>query len=263
MTKLKTIGGFFRDPIEPSPPMAALSELCGEHGVTFIDLRHSIPSDTRIDLIIAFGGDGTVLRALERFPDVPVLAVNYGNIGFLTQCESEDLIPTVERVLQNNCLIEERLTLSVIADGWTERAVNEVVIKGDRHMIEVEVAVNGRRISRPRGDGIIVGTPTGSTAYLMSTGAPIVTPEVDCMIINPLNEYSFSSRPIILPGSADVTLDIHLTRETTVSVCVDGRAPRLLETPRKLQIKRAPRPARLVTFNSVYFFDNLRERLKW
>ena len=130
-------------------------------------------------------------------------------------------------------------------------------------MIEVEVTVNGRSMSRPRGDGIIVGTPTGSTAYLMSTGAPIVVPEVDCMIVNPLNEYNFSSRPVILPGSAEVTLDIHLGRETDVTVCVDGRAPRKLSAPMRVTIKRAPRPARLVTFNTEYFFDNLRERLKW
>ena len=263
MTQLTTIGGFFRDPIDPPPPMDQLTALCARYGVEFVDLRDGIDQQSMVDLIIAFGGDGTVLRALERYPDVPVLAVNYGNIGFLTQCESEDLLPTLQRVLDGKCRIEERLTLSIIADGWTERAVNEVVIKGERHMIEVEVAVNGTRISRPRGDGLIVGTPTGSTAYLMSTGAPIVTPEVDCMIINPLNEYSFSSRPIILPGSADVELTIHLTRDTTVSVCVDGRAPRVLDEPRTLRVKRAPRPARLVTFNTEYFFDNLRERLKW
>ena len=263
MTQLKTVGGFFRDPIQPPPPIDRLVSLCAQYGVTFVDLRDSDGRKASVDLIVAFGGDGTVLRALEKFPDVPVLAVNYGNIGFLTQCDSEELLATMERVLKGDCLVEERLTLSVIADGWTERAVNEVVVKGDRHMIEVEVSVNGTRISRPRGDGIIVGTPTGSTAYLMSTGAPIVTPEVDCMIINPLNEYSFSSRPVILPGSADVELTIHLTRETTVSVCVDGRAPRLLENPRQLRIRRAPRPIRLITFNTTYFFDNLRERLKW
>lgn len=262
MTQFKHIGGFFRAHIDPAPPFEALQNLCANYGALFSDVSTDA-SGNPLDLIIAFGGDGTVLRALERFPDIPVLAVNYGNIGFLTQCEREELIPTVERVLSGDYLIEERLTLSVIAEHWTERAVNEVVIKGERHMIEVDVTVNGRRVNRPRGDGIIVGTPTGSTAYLMSTGAPIVAPEVDCIIVNPLNEYKFSSRPVILPGDAAVTLEIFPSRDTAVSVSLDGRPPRYLESPMKLEVKRAPRPAKLVTFNSYYFFDNLRERLKW
>ena len=256
------IGGFFRDGIDPEPTLDALEPLCRQYQVAMTDLSHHEMS-ADVDLIIAFGGDGTVLRALERFPDLPVLAVNYGNIGFLTQCEREDLLSTVERTLAGDYSIEERLTLSVTTDEWTERAVNEVVIKGERHMVEVAVSVNGRRMSCPRGDGLIVGTPTGSTAYLMSTGAPIVVPEVDCMIVNPLNEYSFSSRPVILPGDAEVYLEVTPSRDTAVSVSVDGRAPRYLKPPMVLDIRRAPRPAKLVTFNTDYFFDNLRERLKW
>ena len=96
MTEIKTIGGFFRDPIDPPPPMEALGQLCAQYDVHFIDLRDGERGAASVDLIMAFGGDGTVLRALERFPDVPVLAVNYGNIGFLTPVSYTHLtLPTI------------------------------------------------------------------------------------------------------------------------------------------------------------------------
>lgn len=257
------IGAFFRDPIEPAPPLKKLRALCAKHGSTLSLVSDEKDPTSPYDMMIAFGGDGTVLRALERYPDCPVLAVNYGTVGFLTQCEREELLPTMERIFSGNYGVEERLTLSVTTPGWTERAVNEVVIRGETHMIEVEVTVNGQLMSRPRGDGLIVGTPTGSTAYLLSTGAPIVTPEVDCILVNPLNEYSFSSRPVIVPGTAEVTLSVITTRPTPVTASVDGRAPRTLVEPLTLTIERAARPAKLITFNADYFFRNLKERLRW
>lgn len=216
-----------------------------------------------LDLVIALGGDGTVLRALAAHPGVPVLAVNFGHVGFLTQCDREGLDKVLVDLLSDNYQIEERLTLEVRCGDRRWRCINEVVVKGAVHMIEVGIRINGRHVHTPRGDGVIIGTPTGSTAYLLSTGAPIVTPDVDCIIAQPLNEYSFASRSIIAPGSASVSLEVEAGRAGDIGLAIDGGERVPLAVGDVVEMQRSPKPARLVYFEADYFFRNLRERLRW
>ena len=223
---------------------------------------HSNPGD--LDLIIALGGDGTVLRALATHPGTPVLAVNFGHLGFLTASDRKELDKVVVRLLNDDYFVEERLTLHVQHGRRTHRCVNEVVIKGTSHMIQVSITVDGQMVREVRGDGIIVGTPTGSTGYLLSTGAPIVMPQVDCIMINSLNEYSFSSRPLVLPGNARITLRIEPeSLRSEVLLVPDGAQRSSVRAGDAVEIQSSDVPARLVFFDRGYFFRNLKGRLQW
>ncbi|MEE2786725.1 MAG: NAD(+)/NADH kinase [Myxococcota bacterium] len=261
MLELRRIGLFLRDD-DQSYPVLGLEKVLQRAGIELVNDAWRRPAKN-LDLIIALGGDGTVLRALTAYPNVPVLAINFGNVGFLTQSDREDFDRVLVRLLSDDYFIEERLTLDITFAGQTYRSINEMVLKGVSHMVEVDIDVNDRRVHTPRGDGVIIGTPTGSTAYLLSTGAPLVVPDVDCIIVKPLNEYSFSSRTIILPGNAHIRLKLNSQRETDVRFSVDGLQPIPLSDRAELTISRSAQPARLVCFESDYFFRNLRERLRW
>lgn len=261
MLELRRIGLYTRDD-DQDYRLASMERLFRRAGIELVRDASSGDPDS-FDLVIALGGDGTVLRALSAHPRTPVLAVNYGQVGFLTQSNRQDLDKVLVRLLSDDYFIEERLTLQVRIGDRTFRCINEVVVKGVLHMIEVGVTVNDHRVLNPRGDGIIVGTPTGSTAYLMSTGAPLVTPDVDCIIVKPLNEYSFSSRSIVLPGSARIQLQVSTGRDTGVAAAIDGRDRVPVRDGELIEISRSEQPARLVFFEGDYFFRNLRERLRW
>lgn len=261
MLNLKRIGLFTRD-AEQDYRQGSIGKLFRRAGIEFVEDAAEAP-DGSFDLVIALGGDGTVLRALTAHPSTPVLGVNFGSVGFLTQSDRDQLDNLLVRLLADDYRIEERLTLSVTHEGQTWRAINEAVVKAQIHMLELEIRVNGRLIHCPRGDGVIVGTPTGSTAYLLSTGAPIVTPEVDCFLIKPLNEYSLSSRSVVVPGSVNITLTVRACREDAVALVVDGRAVGRVAVGSSIVLARSPIPARLICFEEDYFFRNLRERLRW
>ena len=222
-----------------------------------------------VDAVIAMGGDGTVLKALSAYPLSPTLAINFGRVGFLTQGDREDLEPMVKRVLNGEYFIEQRLAIEVsVTSPQAEqrparRCINEVVFKGIAHMNELTLSIDGDSVHTLRGDGIIIGTPTGSTAYLMSTGAPLVTPGVSCIIASPLNEYRFSSRPMILPGEAQLTVNVDHARPRDLMLIIDGEEPIPLEQGARVSIRRSSHPTLLMAFEPQFFFRNLRERLNW
>lgn len=261
MLELRRIGLYTRDD-EQDYRLSSMERLFRRAGIELVrDASAEAPDG--FDLVIALGGDGTVLRALAAHPQTPVLAVNFGQIGFLTQSDRDHLDKVLVQLLSDEYFIEERLTLQVRVGDQTIRCINEVVVKGSLHMIEVGVTINDRRVLNPRGDGVIVGTPTGSTAYLMSTGAPLVVPDVDCIVLKPLNEYSFSSRSIILPGHARIRLQVDAGRERDVAAAIDGRVRLPLSHGQTIEISRSEQPAQLVCFEDDYFFRNLRDRLRW
>jgi NAD+ kinase len=242
--------------------MDLIAERFGDSEVLLFGEGELVP-DVELDLVLALGGDGTVLRALVAFPGVPVLAINYGNVGFLTQADKGSLEEALDLLESGSYFVEERVTLQIEHDGGLFRSINELVVKGANRMIVVDVALNDRLVHSPRGDGIIVGTPTGSTAYLLSTGAPLVVPDADCMIIKPLNEYRFSSRTIVVSGDTRLQLTVRKERENSIGMCIDGGELIPLEDGAVIDVCRSPIPARLVCFEPDYFFRNLKERLSW
>jgi NAD+ kinase len=261
MLSLARIGVYRRD-ADPADRLRHLRRLFDRAKIEVCDAN--VDDTEGFDLILALGGDGTVLRALLEYPATPVLAVNFGTVGFLTASDRDEMDKVVVRLLSDDYFIEERLTLTITRRGESHRCVNEVVIKGTTRMVSVGLRINDRDVHSIRGDGVIVGTPTGSTGYLMSAGAPIVTPEVDCIIVNPLNEYSFSSRAVVVSGSSRVDLDIEEAHEgTDTMMVIDGRDPIPVVQGERITVERSAEPARLVFFDGDYFFRNLKGRLRW
>jgi NAD+ kinase len=217
-----------------------------------------------IDMVIAMGGDGTVLRALDLLPQCPVVAINFGKIGFLTAGDRSDLKAIISRLVAGDFLISERLMLACEHPWGATRVINEIDIRTRHRLIFTDVFVNDTKIRTIRGDGVVVGTSTGSTGFLLSTGAPIVMPEVRCMILDGINEFNFSSRALILAPDSHIRLHISAeTRDPSIYCTADGRELGQLVPGQELFIRRAENPAKLVFFDENYFFHNLSSKLSW
>ena len=258
----KKVGILLRDQ-QQTFPLDKLHEVFAEHGidVVFLD-RSGQPSP--VDLVMAMGGDGTVLRALARFPQCPVLAVNFGKVGFLTADDQKNLERIIERLIKGRFLMSTRLALNCEYPGGAARAINEVEVRTIHRLIFMDVFVDGTKIRTIVGDGVVVGTPTGSTGFLLSTGGPIVMPDVRCMILDGINEYTFSSRALILDPGSRVRLHINEeTRAPQVYLIVDGQRLCRLEPGQEVHIGQSEHTAKLIYFKKNYFFRNLSSKLSW
>ena len=234
------------------------------HGIEMSWLEEGFKSKDALDLVISFGGDGTVLAALSLFPQCPVLAVNFGNVGFLTAGDREELADMLKSVLEGNFIISERSVLKCEHAHGVDYAVNEIVIRGATRLIAVELSINDQHIRRVRGDGVIIGTATGSTAYLLAAGSPIVMPELRCMIITGLNEYDFRSRHLVITADSIVRLAVSdQTHEKEIYLSADGKGKVPLEIGNEVLIRESSRKAKLIFMEKNYFFHNLSSRLSW
>ena len=260
---IKQVGVFFRNGFASD----FVERMHGIFSRAQIQLR-VLPNDSREepapDLVISLGGDGTVLHALSLYPECPVLPINFGHTGFLTAGNEEDAEKLIYRLLAGEYFVDERLRLTSQYQGQENGIVNEVIIKGTTRIISIEVTVDGLPIHTMRADGVIVGTPTGSTSYLLATGSAIVSPQVPCIIINGINEYRFASRSLIMPADSIVQLRINEnTRENEIFISHDGRDKIMAKVGDELTVRRAEKPARLIFFDRHYFFHNLKSRLDW
>ena len=234
------------------------------HGIEMSWLEEGFKNKDDLDLVISFGGDGTVLAALSLFPQCPVLAVNFGNVGFLTAGDREELADMLKSVLEGNFIISERSVLKCEHAHGVDYAVNEIVIRGATRLIAVELSINDQHIRRVRGDGVIIGTATGSTAYLLAAGSPIVMPELRCMIITGLNEYDFRSRHLVITADSKVRLAVSdQTHEKEIYLSADGKEKVPLEVGNEVMICESSRKAKLIFMEKNYFFHNLSSRLSW
>jgi NAD+ kinase len=260
---LRRVGLFMRDR-EQAYPVRRLRDFLADRRIELVELEGASPGAGELDLVIAMGGDGTVLRALDLFHRCPVLAINYGTVGFLTAGDRSDLVAIIERVISGQFIVSERLVLACEYPGGQVRAVNEVVVGTSYHLIHIDVFVDDTKIRTIRGDGVVVGTPTGSTALLLSTGAPIVMPDARCLILDGINEYNFTSRALIL--TPDSIVRLHLAEETRgcqVGLLADGEHVAELAPGQQVRIARAPYTARLIYLEESYFFHNLSSKLAW
>lgn len=241
-----------------------LQESIFPSGIEIISLEDKNGSDEDLDLVLSFGGDGTVLAALSLFSQCPVLAVNFGNVGFLTAGDREELTDMIQKVLDGRYIISERSVLECIHPQGKDFAVNEIVVRGATRLIAVDMNINEQHIRRVRGDGVIVGTATGSTAYLLAAGSPIVMPELRCMIITGLNEYDFRSRHLVVTGESRIRLKIlEQTQEKEIYLSADGKGKISLEIGDEVIIRESSRKAKLIFMEKNYFFHNLSSRLSW
>lgn len=229
-------------------------------------------SPHEIDLAISLGGDGTLLRT-ARFldgADVPILGVNLGRLGFLTSCSASEAGDALRATLRGQHDVDHRMVLdgeSVCADqgrGRRWRALNEFVMHkgGFARMLTVRVIVDGEMLGAYTADGIVVSSPTGSTAYSLSAGGPLVTPSVDSIILTPVSAHALAIRPIVLPPTATVSLEA-IDGPTEVLVTVDGQEGAEFAQGDRLVIRRAERSVGIVRFPGNSFFERLRVKLGW
>ncbi|MDR5701760.1 NAD kinase [Agromyces aerolatus] len=221
---------------------------------------------THIELVIVLGGDGTILRAAElvREHSVPLLGVNLGHVGFLAESERDDLDYTVRRALSRDYTVEERMTLSVrvkaddeiVYESW---ALNEATVeKAERErMLEVVIEVDRRPLSSFGCDGVVMSTPTGSTAYSFSAGGPVVWPSLEALLLVPLSAHALFARPLVVGPDSSLAIEVlHRTEAAAVLWC-DGRRMFDLPPGSRVIVRRSPVPVRLARLHEAPFTDRL------
>ncbi len=242
------------------------------------DRHPHMPADalpTAIDLIVLLGGDGTLLATADRVAmagvSKPILGVNFGSLGFLTEVRLAELYDTLESVLAGTALIDERMMLraEILFDGKSVQDVcvlNDVVITRGAlsRMTDLSVSVNDQFVARFKADGLIVASPTGSTAYNLSAGGPIVHPGVDALVLTPIAPHTLTNRPVVIPaGSTLVIHPLQNSDKQDVFVTFDGQIGHPLPADHHVRVSRAAHPLRLVRPTNRSYFEVLREKLKW
>ncbi len=231
--------------------------------------RSQIPS--LVDVIIVLGGDGTMLSVCRLVGDkgIPILGVNIGGLGFLTEVQKDELYDVLENVLTGKCPMEERMMLSAYVYRHSECvaeyiAMNDVVItKGAlARIIDLETYINHVYVNTFKADGLIVSTPTGSTAYALSAGGPIVFPTLNSLVLAPICPHTLTNRPIVLPD--DVLIEIVLRSQTEdVFLTLDGQVGFSLKLNDIIEVRQSPFKTKLLTPCGKDYFQILRTKLKW
>jgi len=231
--------------------------------------RNDLPD--RSDMVIVLGGDGTLLSVARLVWNsrVPILGVNLGGLGFLTEISLEELYPVLEKVLQGDFEINERdvMNASVIRKGESAAeftVLNDAVInKGAlARIIDLEITINGKYLTTFRSDGLIISTPTGSTAYNLSAGGPIVYPSLHTLIITPICPHTLTNRPIVIPDDVRVRAVLK-SKEEEVILTLDGQQGFPLEFEDVVEVKSAEGRILLIKSPYRHYFELLREKLKW
>jgi NAD+ kinase len=223
------------------------------------------------DMIMVLGGDGTMLNAarLVEGRSVPILGVNMGGLGFLTEVTLDHLYPALERIFAGDFYLEERLMLRARIDRHGEQVaqaavLNDVVVsKGTlARMVEVHITINGQFVTSLRGDGLIISTPTGSTAYSLSAGGPIIHPTVQALILTPICPHTLTHRPLLIPST--VNLEVTLTsKDEGAMTTFDGQVGVAITQGDTVLINASDRATNLIRFPDRTYFDVLRRKLKW
>ena len=230
----------------------------------------ALESPDDIDLLLTLGGDGTLLRGARFLAgrQVPVLGINLGRVGFLTCCGTDEMVRSLERVLANEHRIERRMALETYTQHgagqppW--RALNDVVLHkgGFARVVRLSLTVNEEMIAAYAADGIVISTPTGSTAYNLSAGGPVVVPGVESLIVTAISPHTLAVRPVVLPPSAIVEVQAYDGPEELM-VTIDGQVGATVPPRDTLIVRRAEAPVLLVRFPEVTFFSRMRRKLGW
>lgn len=258
MTELERLG------VEPVPDSTSARVLDTDNGTPRTELAAAV------DLVVVLGGDGTLLSVVRGdLGGTPILGINMGTLGFLTEHPQDKLFHMLHAALEGAVTMEERLRLEVSVltpgrDPITRTALNDAVVNKSAlaRMLELSVHVDDEFVSRYKADGLIVTTPTGSTAYNLSAGGPILSPTLDVIGLTPICPHTLTNRPIAL--SADVVVEIRLESQSEeVYLTLDGQQGFPLTTRDLIRIKRCPEPVRLIVEPSRSYFQILHRKLKW
>jgi NAD+ kinase len=237
-----------------------------------LDTQHAVDMDSSIppaDMLVAFGGDGTILAAARRVGSrgTPILGVNLGKLGFLAEVATEEVDQAIGDILAGKYLVEERLVLKATTPsvpGKTFYGVNDVVIDKSRssRMIDLATTINGLVAVTYRADGVIISTPTGSTAYALSAGGPIVIPTSRVIGITPISPHTLSGRPLIVPDTSEIRILVNAD-EDEVLFSTDGQIEGFLKPPAEVVVRKAEYTVKLVKRADRSYFEVLRAKLFW
>jgi NAD+ kinase len=226
---------------------------------------------TLADLVLVLGGDGTMLNAARLVEErsVPILGVNMGGLGFLTEISIDYLYQSLEKIFVQDCSFEDRLMLRAHMHRHGEHVaqatvLNDVVVsKGTlARMIEVQIFIDGQFVTSLRGDGLIVSTPTGSTAYSLSAGGPIITPAVQALILTPICPHTLTHRPLLIPSNAALEVTL-ISKDEGAMTTFDGQVGVAMAQGDTVAISASEHRTRLIRFPERTFYDVLRKKLKW
>ena len=225
-----------------------------------------------VELLITFGGDGTLLSVARHAPEhVPILGVNMGTLGFLTEIRVEEFPSVLDRVLEGDYSVEPRVTFSVSVSGPDRdgskryRVLNDAAINKSAvaRIIEMRVSVAGLFVSSFRGDGLVVSTPTGSTAYNLSAGGPIIYPTMGAVVITPICPHMLTNRPIVLPDELDIEIGLATPDAKDIYLTLDGQEGFEISERDRVCIRKSEERVLLVQSPDKNYFDVLRNKLKW
>ncbi|MCZ7584125.1 MAG: NAD(+)/NADH kinase [Deltaproteobacteria bacterium] len=223
------------------------------------------------DFVVVLGGDGTFLAAARMFRErpTPILGVNFGALGFLTEVTLDEMEAHIDQALAGELVVHERMMLDgefVPADGAPVRfsVLNEIVVSKteEARVIELRIIVDGHSMTSMRGDGLIVCTPTGSTAYNLSAGGPIVLPGQNTIALTPICAHSLSFRPVVLPGAAEIEVDL-VSAKKPVLITADGQAVTTFGMGGRLFIRQSPHKVHKLVSAERNYFMTLRDKLGW
>jgi NAD+ kinase len=280
--------------VKPHQP-DALETLCrlttwlSEHGITLvgpteveretiehrtgctIDVVHESELARQVDLMLVLGGDGTMIATSRMIGDVrvPVIGVNYGGLGYLAEFPLEELFPALESILAGQYQVQQRLMLTV--ELWRgeelvarNRVLNDVVVNKSAlaRIIEIEAYLNEQFVNLFRADGLIVATPTGSTAYNLSAGGPIIYPSMNAVVITPICPFTLSNRPIVVPDDSMIEVRL-MTKNEEVALTLDGQVGVPLQAGDRAVIRKSKTAFNLVQPPNRNYFEVLRNKLKW
>lgn len=263
------------------PLLAGIVSRLVEHGAqVLVESEDPLPGAVALprsrvlaaaELVIAIGGDGTVLGIVRDLGEreVPLLGVNQGHLGFLSDVRPDAAIGAIDAVFEGRYQIRERTRLQVaILSTASIRAgdlvLNDVVFTKGKplaRMIELEARIDGESVASYRSDGLIVATPTGSTAYNLSAGGPLLDPELGAMVLNPICPHTLTQRPLVLPDSVEI--EVELVSDEDVTLTLDGQIGETLCPGDRVRVTRSPHPARFVEIEPYRHFETLHRKLRW
>ena len=249
-----------------------LEELSVDSQTIPVDESDFAPIPERTDLAITLGGDGTLLYGARRLAgcNVPILAVNLGDFGFITEISSSEWAGALTNYLEGRLGVSRRIMFDAElrrADKTLQRfsGLNDAVVRaGDfARIITFRLHLSNTYVARYRADGLIVATPTGSTAYSMSAGGPILHPEMDAFILNPICPFTLSDRPIVVPGEEICTLEIEEVQRTEIVLVIDGQESCTLKPKDRVIFSRSSKQTLIIQSNRRNFYEVLRSKLNW
>ena len=227
--------------------------------------------DKSFDLLISIGGDGTILKAITFVKDlsIPIIGVNSGRLGFLAKIQIDNIEQVIEEIIAGNYSISERTLIEVSTSETNKQlsklnfALNEITLsrKNTTSMISIDTKLNNKHLNSYWADGLIISTPTGSTGYSLSCGGPIIMPEAENLIINPIAPHNLNARPLIIPDSTEIKIKVN-GRENEFLISLDSRIT-TLSNSNEVIIKKSPFKIKMIELENESFLITLREKLMW